>query len=54
MDKIKEMALNAYPKILYCQEAYEKGARDIMKEVSRWAHNALPPFYQREFDKKYK
>lgn len=45
---INEMAKEAYPKIMYCEQAYVVGAREVLAVVERIVEKRLPDYYVRE------
>ena len=42
------MAKEAYPKIMYCEDAYKRGASDVLAIIRRKCLNLLPDFYARK------
>jgi hypothetical protein len=45
---INEMAKAAYPKIMYCEQAYVVGAKEVLAVVEMMVRKRFPDYYVRE------
>lgn len=47
MKTIESMAKAAYPKIMYCEDAYKRGANEALDEMKNRLLRKMPPYYAR-------